>query len=52
VRKDDIFQFANSLEGTDVKRVFIAGGMVCGKAYNDIQLELRRFEYIKIQIPA
>ncbi|MFC1722614.1 hypothetical protein ACFL0V_00580 [Nanoarchaeota archaeon] len=30
--------------------VFIAGGMVCGKSYSDIQEELARFDYEKLHM--
>ena len=27
---------------------FIAGGMICGKSYEDIEKELKRFNYVKL----
>ncbi len=29
---------------------FLAGGKVCGKTYEDIELELKRFKYIKLTL--
>ena len=30
------------------QELFIAGGMICGKSYEDIEENLKRFNYLKL----
>lgn len=46
----DAFQMPNFCLADITQEDFIAGGMICGKTYADIEAEVQRFGYVKIGV--
>ena len=48
IEEKDAFKMPEFCLVDITQEVFIAGGMVCGKKYEDIENELKRFNYNKL----
>ena len=48
IEEKDIFQMPDFCLVEITQEVFVAGGMICGKIYKDIEDNLKKFEYRKL----
>jgi len=48
MEEKDSFEIPGFCSADITQEVFIAGGMICGKSYEDIEEELKRFNYTKL----
>lgn len=48
IKEKDSFKMPEFCLADVTKEVFVAGGMLCGKSYEDIETGLKRFNYKKI----
>jgi CYTH domain-containing protein len=50
VEEKDNFKMPDFCLADVTQEVFLAGGMICGKSYEDIENDLKRFNYKKLSL--